>query len=151
MVHVYYKNITDVKVDKSIMYDMKKCVRAAVSREYEDGEFEVYITVCDNEYIHSLNAEYRGVDRPTDVLSFPMDDFDLPDGLKELGDIVISIDKAAEQAAEYGHSLRREMCFLSVHSTLHLLGYDHEQGEEQRIEMERMQDEILDSLGITRD
>lgn len=151
MVHVYYKNITDVKVDKSIMYDMKKCVRATVAREYEDGEFEVYITVCDNEYIHSLNAEYRGVDRPTDVLSFPMDDFDLPDGLKELGDIVISIDKATEQAAEYGHSLRREMCFLCVHSMLHLLGYDHEQGEEQRIEMERMQDEILDSLGITRD
>ena len=151
MVHVYYKNITDVKVDKSIMYDMKKCVRATVGREYEDGEFEVYITVCDNEYIHSLNREYRGVDRPTDVLSFPMDDFDLPDGLKELGDIVISIDKAESQAAEYGHSLRREMCFLCVHSTLHLLGYDHEQGEEQRIEMEKMQDEILDSLGITRD
>ena len=151
MVHVYYKNNTDVKIEKSIMYDMKKCVRTTVEREYADGEFEVYITVCDNEYIHSLNKEYRGVDRPTDVLSFPMDDFDLPDGLKELGDIVISIDKATEQAAEYGHSLRREMCFLCVHSTLHLLGYDHEQGEDERLEMEKMQDEILDSLSITRD
>ncbi len=151
MVHVYYKNNTGVKIEKSIMYDMKKCVRTTVEREYAEGEFEVYITVCDNEYIHSLNKEYRGVDRPTDVLSFPMDDFDLPDGLKELGDIVISIDKATEQAAEYGHSLRREMCFLCVHSTLHLLGYDHEQGEDERIEMEKMQDEILDSLSITRD
>ena len=151
MVHVYYKNITNTKVDSSIMYDMKKCVRETVKREYSEGEFEVYITVCDNEYIHSLNKEYRGVDRPTDVLSFPMDDFDLPGGLKELGDIVISIDKAEEQAKEYGHSQRREMCFLCVHSTLHLLGYDHETGEEDRIKMEKMQGEILDSLGITRD
>lgn len=151
MTKVYYKNLTKTKIERKIICDMKKSVIATVMRDYPDTEFEVYITVCDNDYIHALNAEYRGVDRPTDVLSFPINDFDIPAGPRELGDIVISIDKAAEQAEEYGHSLRRELCFLCVHSALHLLGYDHENGEDERLQMEKMQDEILDSLNITRD
>lgn len=148
---VYYKNLTKIKIDKKIISDMKKCVQATVATQYPDTAFEVSITVCDNDYIHNLNAQYRGVDKETDVLSFPMLDFDIPAGPQTLGDIVVSAEKAETQAEEYGHSLRRELCFLCVHSTLHLLGINHENGEDERIKMEKKQDEILDSLGIGRE
>lgn len=129
-------------------------------------ECEVNLTLTDNEGIHELNKEYRNIDRPTDVLSFPMVDYEKPNDLSlaeenaqdyfnpdtgelMLGDIVISADKVLEQAEEYGHSIKREFCFLIVHSILHLFGYDHME-EEERIIMEGMQREILDAAGITR-
>ncbi|MGI6717227.1 MAG: rRNA maturation RNase YbeY [Eubacteriales bacterium] len=151
MTKIYWTNLTKTKIDKSIISDMKRCIQKTVSEFYPKTAFEVAVTICDNEYIRDLNSQYRGIDRETDVLSFPLSDFDIPAGPKSLGDIVISIDKAITQAEEYGHSLRRELCFLCVHSTLHLLGFDHEVGEEERIKMEKMQEEILQALNISRD
>lgn len=110
------------------------------------------IIIVDNEYIHNLNKEYRNVDRPTDVISFALED----NGSMEtaygriLGDIYISIDKAREQAKEYGHSLKRELAFLSIHGLLHLLGYDHMEEEEEKVMFER-QELILNEYGIKRE
>ena len=103
------------------------------------------------EEIHKLNKEYRGIDRPTDVISFALedsDDFEVA-GLRVLGDIYICIDRMQEQAKEYGHSQMRELSFLTCHGLLHLLGYDHMQPEEEKI-MFGKQDRILEELGITR-
>ncbi len=117
--------------------------------EYEDVEpRNVSVLITDNEEIHGLNLEYREKDAPTDVLSFPLFDEDGNLDDEELGDIVISLERAAAQAEEYNHSLKREVAFLTAHSMLHLLGYDHENGEQ---EMYVKQDEILNELGITRD
>lgn len=117
---------------------------------------DISVTVTDNIHIHELNREYRGVDRPTDVLSFPMYSFTDDDMPEEgpapvvLGDIVISVARAKEQAVEYGHSFQREISFLTVHSVLHLLGYDHEVSEKAENEMFSLQDKIMDKLGILR-
>lgn len=109
------------------------------------------IIIVDNKYIHELNKQYRGIDRPTDVISFALEDykFDVDLGFRMLGDIYISIDKAKEQAIEYGHSFLREISFLTVHGLLHLLGYDHIEKEEEEI-MFKKQDEILNEFGITK-
>ena len=117
---------------------------------------DISVTVTDNIHIHELNREYRGVDRPTDVLSFPMYSFTDDDMPEEgpapvvLGDIVKSVERAKEQAVEYGHSFQREISFLTVHSVLHLLGYDHEVSEKAENEMFSLQDKIMDKLGILR-
>ena len=114
---------------------------------------EVSVTFTDNEGIHALNREYRNVDRPTDVLSFPLsdgDDYDTDGDAVLLGDIVISLERAQTQAEEYGHSFEREVAFLTVHSMLHLLGYDHETSPEDERDMFARQDEILISAGMTR-
>jgi len=108
---------------------------------------EVSVVICDNENIKELNNEYRGIDKETDVLSFPMYDEDGELDEDFLGDIVISLEKAVAQAEEYGHSLKREVAFLTAHSMLHLFGYDHENGE---TEMFEKQEEILRRLGISR-
>ncbi len=115
---------------------------------------EVSITLTDNAYIHTLNKEYRGMDRPTDVLSFALREGEEPEitGGPEadiLGDIVLSVERAEEQAAEYGHSLRREIAFLTVHGMLHLLGYDHIE-EADRLEMEKEQKRVMETIGIPR-
>jgi probable rRNA maturation factor len=149
MTRVYYENITEQEIPGSYISLMKKVVRTCVEAEYPSHKFEVNLTVCDNNYIHEINREQRGIDAPTDVLSFPFYDFDTPNVTTLLGDIIISIDKAKEQAVSYGHSLKRELCFLAAHSALHLLGYDHED-EKEREKMEEKQKAILDSLGITR-
>lgn len=132
--------------------------------EYEECNFEaeISVTFTDNEGIRELNREHRGIDRPTDVLSFPMLEFDENgdvasdeceyDGeLIVLGDIVISLERAREQAEEFGHSFLREVAFLTAHSMLHLLGYDHVDDEEGERIMRQKQSEILEKLGITRD
>ena len=117
--------------------------------EYEDVEpRSVSVLITDNEEIHELNLQYRQKDAPTDVLSFPLFDEDGNLDEEELGDIVISLERAQAQAEEYNHSLKREVAFLTAHSMLHLLGYDHENGEQ---EMYVKQEEILNLLGITRD
>lgn len=112
------------------------------------------IIIVDNEEIHKINKEYRGIDRPTDVISFALEDekdmlLDSEVG-RILGDIYISLDKCIEQAKEYGHSFLRELAFLSVHGFLHLQGYDHMKKEDEEV-MFKLQDEILDSYGIRRE
>ena len=130
-------------------------------------EAEVNLTLVDKESIQELNKEHRGIDRVTDVLSFPLTDFEIPGdfskldeksadcfnpGSKELllGDIVICMERAKEQAEEYGHSLKREFAFLIAHSMLHLLGFDHEDPEEEKI-MFQKQEQALSNLGILRE
>lgn len=110
------------------------------------------IILVDNEYIHKLNKDYRNIDRETDVITFALEDDDsviLPDNDRILGDIYISIDKARSQAEEYGHSFKRELCFLAVHGFYHLLGYDHQTKEEEEI-MFKKQEEVLEEYGVTR-
>lgn len=130
-------------------------------------EAQVNLLITNNEEIHQINLEQRQIDRPTDVLSFPMVEYETPgdfeileedefmdcfepdSGELMLGDIVISADKVLEQAEEYGHSIKREYAFLITHSMLHLMGYDH-MTEEEAKEMERLQEEILNLLHISR-
>lgn len=126
--------------------------------ETEDiSEAEVSVTFVTNDIIQAINKEYRGKDTPTDVISFAMEE--LGEGEQEivgseeprtLGDIIISLDRTKEQAADYGHSFERELGFLAVHGFLHLLGYDHMSDEEEK-EMFAKQENILSSLGIKRD
>lgn len=117
----------------------------------EDTELEFSVIIVDNKRIHEINKEYRGIDRPTDVISFALEDNEEIqfDHYRVLGDIYISIDKVREQAREYGHSEKRELAFLTVHGFLHLLGYDHMEPEEEKIMFAR-QEEILNGFGITR-
>lgn len=137
--------------------DLRRLVKHAVISTLEFEDFgrraEVSVTFTDNEKIHSLNREYRNVDRPTDVLSFPLfdgEEYDTDGEAVLLGDIVLSLEQAKKQSEEYGHSFEREVAFLIVHSMLHLLGYDHETSPEDERDMFARQDEILISAGITR-
>ena len=126
--------------------------QALKTLEIED-DVEVSCVLVDDERIHEINREYRHIDRSTDVISFAMEDNDqfYVEGMpRTLGDIFISVDHAKKQAEEYGHSLRREMCFLFTHGILHLLGYDH-MTDEQEKEMFDLQDEILGALSIERE
>ena len=138
--------------------DIEKNVRAAaekVGELYGVENGEVSVTLTNNEYIHTLNKQYRGIDRPTDVLSFALNESEEPDvedgpDVNVLGDLVISVERAKEQAADYGHSVKREIAFLTVHGMLHLLGYDHME-EEDRIVMEAEQRFVMEKLGIPRE
>jgi len=141
---------------------LKSCVEAVLSYEECDFDAEVSITIVDKEEIKALNGEHRQKDSVTDVLSFPIlefdengdiidSEFDFDDELVMLGDIVICAKRAREQASEYGHSFERELAFLTVHSMLHLLGYDHEHSDDEEQAMFIRQKEILDKMGITRD
>lgn len=132
------------------------CTAAALEEEGIDDTAEVSVTLVDNEGIRQLNKEHRDIDRETDVLSFPLGDddgyeIDPDNDAIMLGDIVISLEKAAQQAQEYGHSYRREVAFLITHSLFHLLGYDHVNSEEEEKEMFGKQEKVLEKLGITRD
>ncbi len=126
-------------------------VRAAVAATLQYEQFsqgaEVSVTFCNDDYIRELNREYRDKDVPTDVLSFPIFDADEEDPIDEeilpLGDIVLNLDRAALQGKELGHSLLREVAFLTVHSTLHLLGYDHERSPEEDEEMCAKQRDVI--------
>ena len=144
------------KVGFSLKGLIKKAVLATLKYESFNGDSEVSITFTDNEGIRELNREYREKDRASDVLSFPMYDMrngDMPEKgyPAELGDIVLSLERAQEQAEEFGHSFKREVAFLTVHSTLHLLGYDHELSDEDDADMRRRQKEIMEILKIRRD
>lgn len=144
----------------------KKVIDYCLEREGFPYEAEVNLTLTDNEGIHAINREYREIDRPTDVLSFPMlsyetagdfsfleeendDDFNPDTGEAMLGDIIISLDKVKEQAESFGHSEMREYAFLITHSMLHLFGYDHMEPAEAAV-MEKKQKVILEELGILR-
>ena len=126
-----------------------------VGKLYGVENGEVSVTLTNNEYIHQLNKQYRGIDRPTDVLSFALNESEEPeieDGpdVNVLGDLIISVERAQEQAADYGHSVRRDVAFLTVHGMLHLLGYDHME-EADRLEMEAEQRFVMEKLGIPRE
>ena len=110
------------------------------------------VIIVDNDYIHKINKEYRDIDRETDVITFALEDEDsviLPEDIRILGDIYISIDKVKSQAKEYGHSERRELLFLAIHGFYHLLGYDHMNEEEEK-EMFSKQEKVLSEYGVTR-
>ena len=160
------ENETEVSLDLDIEKEARSIIEFVLEETNCPWECEVNLTITDNDGIHRLNKEFRDIDRPTDVLSFPMADFPkagdfswLDDGGEDcfnpdtgelmLGDIVISADKVLEQAKEYGHSVRREFCFLIVHSMLHLIGYDHIE-DSDRLVMEPLQKQILDDAGINR-
>jgi probable rRNA maturation factor len=152
---IYFATATD---DYKITHKLKMLVRASVlatlSYEGYGQKCEVSVTFTDNEGIHAVNKEYRGIDAPTDVLSFPLTDFEggeePPTDEPEisLGDIIVSLERAEEQAKEFGHSFEREVAFLCVHSMLHLLGYDHERGVDEEMDMRRRQREILEAMGL---
>ncbi len=152
---IYFENIVD---NERISYKLKMLIRRAVQStlEYEKvcEDKEVSVTFCDDEKIRELNKKYRNIDKATDVLSFPLFedgacDYFVPEMDSMLGDIVISLERARSQAEEFGHSFEREAAFLAVHSTLHLLGYDHETGEEDEMDMRRRQSEIMEKMGLS--
>jgi len=144
-----------IEADAQTKNLIRKAVRTTLRSEKFPEDAEVSVTLTDNEEIHVLNREYRGVDRPTDVLSFPMaedddniGDYDMDKNAVLLGDIVVSVEKIEEKAKEYMHSFERELAYLVIHSTLHLLGYDHETGDEDEKEMTEKQDKIIESMGL---
>lgn len=141
-------NETDKDLNEEIKY-IKKILKHAI--KYKNLK-NIYfnIILVDNKMIHEINKEYRNIDKPTDVISFALEDEEKerPVGVRQLGDIYISIDKAKEQAKEYNHSIIREVCFLSIHGLLHLLGYDHMKEEEEKI-MFREQELILNGKRFT--
>lgn len=156
-IDIFYSNEQEkLTPPEDIEQLIESCTRAALEEEGIDENAEVSVTFTDNETIRALNNEHRGIDRVTDVLSFPMlsdEGFEVdPDtDAIVLGDIVISLERAQEQAQEYGHSFRREVAFLLTHSLFHLLGYDHVNSEEEEREMFGKQEKVLDKLGITRE
>lgn len=134
-----------VKIPTGVRMLVRRCCNAVLLQEEFDGSAEISVTFVDNEEIHKLNKQYRNIDRETDVLSFPLGengeyDINHDTGAKMLGDVVISLPKAVEQADMYGHSLQREIAFLTVHSVLHLLGYDHEGGGIEAVHMREKED-----------
>ncbi len=139
-------------MDAAVIEDVKNAARM-VAELHGVKEQEVSVTLTDNEYIRTLNKEWRNIDRATDVLSFAFAESDEPQvaggAPTSLGEIVISVDRAAEQAEAYGHTLRREVSFLTVHGMLHLLGYDHIRDLDRR-DMEREQRFVMEKLGIDR-
>ena len=154
--HIYFENSQDLfPVPYALKILVRRAIEATLVYEGVGGHSEVSVTFTDNEGIRALNREYRQIDAPTDVLSFPLFDFEgeteeppIDEIINNLGDIVISLEKAQEQAEEYGHSFERETAFLCVHSMLHLLGYDHERSEEEDVEMRAKQREIMEIMGL---
>lgn len=152
---IYFENSQDKKeITYKLKSLMRQSVEATLAYEGYANDCEVSITFTDNEGIRELNKSFRQIDSATDVLSFPLFDYeggDEPpvDELRNmLGDIVISLERAEAQAEEFGHSFEREVAFLCVHSMLHLLGYDHVNGEEEEKDMRRRQTAVMDMLGL---
>ena len=162
--------LVENEVNRELDFDYEEVIEAVINKTLKTEncpyETEVNVLLTGNGEIHTANKEFRGIDRPTDVLSFPMVDYEFPSDFScvdknpesylnpetdelLLGDIMISVDKVYEQADEYGHSRKREFAFLIAHSMLHLLGYDHIDEAERKV-MEVKQEAILDALGITR-
>ena len=140
-------------VDEEIkeLETVEKVLYSAIEKEKLDNVV-FNLIIVDNKYIHELNKMYRNIDRETDVITFALEDEDsikLPEDIRILGDIYISIDKVKSQAEEYGHSIKRELCFLAVHGFYHLLGYDHMTEEDEKV-MFKKQKEVLEGYGITR-
>ena len=152
----------EVEVPEGTQALLEEVITAALAAEGVSLPCEINVLLTDDGGIHQVNLDMRGVDRPTDVLSFPMFDLapgehlgpgdeDPETGLVPLGDMCISLERAAAQAAEFGHSVKRELAYLTVHSALHLLGYDHMDEGPMKRQMRLHEEFILDKLGITRE
>ena len=143
------------KLPRGLRMLIRRCCNAVLVNEQFKGSAEISVTIVDDEKIHALNKKYRNVDRSTAVLSFPLGaegqyDINNDTGAQMLGDIVISIEHAKKQAELYGHSFDREIAFLTVHSMLHLLGYDHEAGGLELVRMREREEAVLTQLGLER-
>lgn len=154
---IYFQNRQkDVPISTAVRALIRKAAAETLREEAFSRPVEISVSFVSMEEIHALNLEFRGKDKPTDVLSFPMaegdeaGDIDPGNGAVLLGDIVICAQKAVSQAAEYGHSPEREFAFLAVHSILHLLGYDHETSEADEAYMKEKQEQILTKIGVPR-
>lgn len=156
--------IIETEVDGAEEYAdlLRQVIPAVLTAEHMETACEVDVLFTDDQGIHQINLEQREVDRPTDVLSFPMfdlqpgehpgkEDADPGTGLVPLGDMVISLERAQAQGEEYGHGTRREVAYLAVHSVLHLLGYDHMDDGPMKAQMREREEAILGELGITRE
>ncbi|CAB1239688.1 MAG: rRNA maturation RNase YbeY [Clostridiales bacterium] len=142
-----------VKIPTGLRMLIRRCCNAVLRMEKFEGPAEISVTFVDNEQIRKLNAQYRKKDVETDVLSFPMGENGVYDinhdtGAKILGDVVLSMEKAEEQANQFGHSLEREVGYLTAHSVLHLLGYDHENGGIERVRMREKEEQVMTQLGL---
>lgn len=154
---------TEVEAAPELTGQVTRVIEAALKAERVEVPCEISVLFTDNDGIQAINREMREIDRPTDVLSFPMfelepgvppedeDYLDPETGMCPLGDMCISLERAEEQAKEYGHSLERELCYLAVHSVLHLLGYDHLDEGPMKRQMRAREEAILGELGITRE
>ena len=143
----------EVKIPTGLRMLVRRCCNAVLRLEEFGAPAEISVTFVDNKKIHELNKQYRHKDAPTDVLSFPMGENGVYDinhdtGAKILGDIVISMEKAVEQAERFDHSLDREVGYLTAHSVLHLLGYDHERGGIDRVRMREKEEQVMTQLGL---
>lgn len=149
---IYFANEQEnEKVDYKLMILVRRAIENTLFFEDFGRDCEVSVTFTDDEGIRSLNSEFRGIDKPTDVLSFPMLDDDAPvfdNQPVHLGDIVINLSRARAQGEEFGHGYGRETAFLVIHSTLHLLGYDHETGEDDELDMRKRQSAIAEICGF---
>lgn len=145
----------EFKIPAGVRMLVRRCCTAVLAMEEFEGKAEVSVMFVDDDTIHQLNKQHRDIDRATDVLSFPLGENGVYDinndtGAKLLGDIVISIPHALDQADRYGHSLQREIGFLTVHSMLHLLGYDHVNGGIESVRMREKEETVLTKLGLKR-
>lgn len=162
---IEHQIILDAEVDvpEGVEERIEQVIRSALTAQAVTLPCEISVLLTDDEGIHQINLDMRGVDRATDVLSFPMFELeagvppegeeylDLDSGLCPLGDMCISLERAAAQAEEFGHSVEREICYLTVHSVLHLLGYDHLDEGPMKAQMRQREEAILEELGITRE
>ena len=142
-----------VKIPTGVRMLVRRCCNAVLQLEQFPHNAEISVVFIDNDQIQELNREYRGKDMPTDVLSFPMGEngeYEINHDTDAviLGDVAISMEKAVEQAYKYDHSLEREIGFLTAHSVLHLLGYDHEQGGLDRVRMREKEEQVMTQLGL---
>ena len=154
---IYFENDQE---KHSIHYKLKMLIRHTILETLDcegmENDVEVSVTFVDDEGIRELNKKFRGMDKPTDVLSFPLLDYEgeseepfFDELCHNLGDIVISLERAMAQANEFGHSFEREVAFLTAHSMLHLLGYDHELSDEDDADMRARQNDIMERLGLS--
>ena len=144
-----------VRIPTGVRLLMRRCCHAVLNLEDFPGSAEVDVTIVDNEQIREINREQRKLDTATDVLSFPLGENGVYEenhdtGAKLLGNIVLSIERAQEQATQYGHSLQREVGYLTVHSMLHLLGYDHVSGGLDAVRMREKEEAVMASIGLPR-
>ena len=152
---------SEVEVPAGTEERLRQVIQAALAEEGMDLPCEINVLLTDDQGIHQINLDMRGVDRPTDVLSFPMfdltpgehpgeEDADPETGLIPLGDMCLSLERARAQAEEFGHSVERELSYLTVHSVLHLLGYDHLDEGPMKAQMRAREEAILKTLGLER-
>ena len=144
-----------VKIPTGLRMLIRRCCHAVLDLEGVDGSALVDVTLVDNEQIHAINLEQRGIDASTDVLSFPLGEngeFDVnpENGEKLIGNIVLSLEQAQRQAEEFGHSFNREVGYLTVHSMFHLMGYDHVGGGLEAVHMREKEETVMNQIGLSR-